>query len=1043
MYAELHCKSHYSFLTGASSPEELVYQAHALGYEAIAITDECSYAGIVKAFQASEDCGLKLIVGSEFLVAHSGSMMKLLLLAPNRTAYSEVSALITLARRRSKKGEYELNSQDLQFGLQHCLAIWVPQWQPSSAPEATDRIHGTLLKQYFRDRIWLGVECFFRAGDQHHYLACSQLADDISINMVAMNDVHMHCKSRKPLQDTLTAIRRNTTLEALGQQRHQNAEKHLKSLKTLKHQYPQALLDESLRITELCDFSMRELKYQYPQEVVPAGESPIGHLARITWEGAHQRYPQGIPEKVHRQVRYELDVIESLQYEYYFLTIYDIVAFARKANIYCQGRGSAANSAVCYCLMITEVDPDKSNLLFERFISKERNEPPDIDVDFENARREEVIQYIYQKYSRKRTALTATVTTYRRRSAIRDVGKALGLADTLINELSSSLAWWDTPDMLGQRLAERNLDLSSQLCQHYITLVQAIIGIPRHLSQHVGGFLITQLPTSTLVPIENAAMEGRTVIQWDKYDIEILGLLKVDILALGMLSALHKAVNMIQQYQPALQSMQDIPREDPAVYDMLCRGDSIGVFQVESRAQISMLPRLKPRCFYDLVIEVAIVRPGPIQGDMVHPYLKRRNGEELASYPNDEIKTVLERTLGVPIFQEQVIQLTMVAAGFSGGEADQLRRAMASWGKNGNLYQFRDKLIEGMLKRGYDQTFAERLFEQMKGFGSYGFPESHSASFAILVYFSSWVKCHHPHAFYCALLNSQPMGFYSPSQLVQDAQRHHVTVLPVCVNHSHFDHQLVSDDGQPVAIRLGFRLIKGFREESAGALTKSRKQTPLTSLADLKNRKLLDKLALQKLIDANALQAFSSNRREAYWQALEMEDPFFVDQPHQEHSFSGRKNNSQRESTSTYIKAPSVIDDMVADYHNTGLSLDHHPMQLVRERPPFSHCTPAKQLLQCRNKSLIEVAGVVTGRQRPGTAGGTLFLTLEDETGNINVVIWQYIQEYFRQEILRGRLLYVKGTVEIKDNVVHVIAGRIEDHSEALPALKTKSRNFH
>jgi len=1021
MFAELHTKSHYSFLTGASSPEELVFQASALGYSALAITDECSYAGIVKAFQASKECGLKLIIGSEFCIAIEDTFLKLVLLAPNRTAYSEVSALITKGRRRSSKGEYSLSISDLRFGLRHCLAIWLPSSQ------SCDVEHGQRLAQYFKNRLWLGVELFWESTDQEHYLYCERLSRSININMVACNDIHMHHKTRKPLQDTLTAIRLNTTVQKLGSTRQPNAERYLKPVSVLQHQYPTALLEESLHIAQLCQFSMQELRYEYPRELVPSALTPTQYLRQLTEEGAVRRWPEGTPKKARDQVEYELNIIQELQYEYYFLTVYDIVDFARSQNILCQGRGSAANSAVCYCLHITEVDPDKNQLLFERFISKERNEPPDIDVDFENTRREEVIQYIYNKYSRKRTAITATVITYRRKSAIRDVGKALGLPLNFIEELNRSMAWWDKLDSLSQHIQDRKLTFDSNLSVQFFRLVKEIIGTPRHLSQHVGGFLITESPTSTLVPIENAAMPDRTIIQWDKYDIEILGLLKVDVLGLGMLSAIRRTLEMINQYSPKKITVQDIPQEDSRVYDMLCAGDSIGVFQVESRAQMSMLPRLRPRNYYDLVIEVAIVRPGPIQGDMVHPYLKRRDGEEAIEYPNEEIKAVLKRTLGIPIFQEQVIQLTMVAAGFSGGEADQLRRSMASWGKHGNLDQFKDKLINGMLTRGHTRDFAERLFKQIQGFGSYGFPESHSASFALLVYISSWLKLYHPAAFYAGLLNSQPMGFYSPSQLIQDARRHQVVILPVCIVDSDWAHSL-DLSSRPPALRLGLRLVKGVSEEASLKLMASRQKSPLQSIEDLKNRALFSKEELMKLVNANAFQKFDNNRRHAYWQSLQMNDGL----------------GTQRANTADFIKPLKPVESMLADYRSSrGVSLDYHPMQLLRNTHPFRRCITANKLLTRRNNSLIEISGVVTGRQRPGTASGVIFMTLEDETGNINVVLWKGIQERFRQEILTGQILYIKGSLEHQHGVANVVAGYIERQDHVLPSLKAKSRDFH
>ena len=1033
MFAELHAKSHYTFLTGASSPEELVFQAARLGYEAIAITDECSYSGVVKAYQASCECDIKLIIGSEFLIQHSPSdlsaesELSLVLLAPSRVAYSEISALITKGRRRSAKGEYSLSTDDLRFGLQHCLAIWLP------CDRDADSQHGSLLKRIFKDRLWLGVELFWRSDDQLRYLYRQGLSEQFDINMMACNDVLMHHKSRKPLQDTVTAIRLNTTIQELGLARQTNAEQYLKPIKVLQHQYPQALLQESRNIADLCHFSMDELRYEYPRELVPDGETPYEYLKELSENGARLRWPDGVPDKVTKLLEYELRVIQELKYEYYFLTVYDIVDFARSQDILCQGRGSAANSAVCYCLYITEVDPDSNELLFERFISKERNEPPDIDVDFESQRREEVIQYIYQKYSRKRTALTATVITYRRKSAVRDVGKALGLPLNFIEELNQSMAWWDKVDSLTERMQDRKLTFSSTLSLQFFTLIKQILGAPRHLSQHVGGFLITHSPTSTLVPIENAAMPDRTIIQWDKYDIEILGLLKIDVLGLGMLSAIRRALAMINSYAPTPYTVQSIPREDARVYDMLCKGDSVGVFQVESRAQISMLPRLQPRCFYDLVIEVAIVRPGPIQGDMVHPFLKRRCGEEQVTYPNKEIEAVLSRTLGVPVFQEQVIKLTMVAAGFTGGEADHLRRAMTSWGKNGDLEQFREKLIDGMLRRGHDLDFAERLFKQIKGFGSYGFPESHAASFALLVYISSWLKRYHPAAFYAGLLNSQPMGFYSPSQLIQDARRHHVVVLPVCISNSGWQHSL-DISPQRIALRLGLRLVKGLSEQSALAIEQSRSRCSFHSVDEFKSRRLVNAKELMKLINANAFRDFEQNRRRAYWQSLQMDDGL----------------NTQQSNKAQFIQPIQPVEHLLADYRNArGVSLDYHPMQLLRSKLPFNRCITADHILSRRNNSLIEISGVVTGRQRPGTASGVIFMTLEDETGNINVVIWKSIQERFRQQILNSQILYIKGTLEISRDanqeypVANVVAAYIEDQDHALPRLKAKSRDFH
>ena len=714
-YAELHCISNFSFLRGASHPEELVAEAARQGYRALAITDECSLAGVVKAHVAAREHGLQLIVGAEFRL--EGELL-LVLLAPDRRAYAELSGLITLARRRSPKGEYALGLRDFELNARHCLAIWLP----GAGTTQTLLARGEALRALFAGRLWLGVELLLLADEQQRYLWLYQLATRLGLPMVACGGVEMHVAERKALADTLCAIRLNTPVQQLGTRLAANAERHLRPLERLRRLYPAALLAESVRIAQRCSFTLGELRYEYPEEVVPPGMTPAAWLRRLVLAGAQQRWPDGVPPRARELIEKELALIGELAYEYYFLTVHDIVQFARGNGILCQGRGSAANSAVCYCLFITEVDPDRSAMLFERFISKERNEPPDIDVDFEHERREEVIQYIYRKYTRERAALAATVISYRPRSAVRDVGKALGLDPLFVEQLAKSLSWWDRHGDLARRFAEENLAAASSMAGHFMRLVHEILGFPRHLSQHVGGFIITRSPISALVPVENAAMADRTVIQWDKNDIEALGLLKVDILALGMLSALRRSFALIRAAHGVEIDMSRIPAEDPCTFAMLARADSVGVFQVESRAQMAMLPRLKPRTFYDLVIEVAIVRPGPIQGDMVHPYLKRRQGLEPVTYPNEEIRAVLERTLGVPIFQEQVIKLAMVAAGFSGGEADQLRRAMAAWKRNGSLEAFERKVIDGMLARGHGLDFAQRLFNQMKGFGDYGFP---------------------------------------------------------------------------------------------------------------------------------------------------------------------------------------------------------------------------------------------------------------------------------------------------------------------------------
>lgn len=836
-YAELHCLSNFTFLRGASHAEELVARAVELGYAALAITDECSLAGVVRAHVVAKAQGLKLIIGSEL---RFGDGMKLVLLAMNREGYGHLSRLITTARRRSAKGEYALSRDDLTDGMPGCLVLWVPEYasplpnpppgrgrecshcdpppdrerecslcdppppEERECPLPHDRgggregslVTAQWLAHTFPERAWIAVELHRGAQDREHMEHLEHLSQASGLLLVAAGDVHMHDRARRPVQDTLTAIRLGTTLAAAGFALYPNGERYLRPLDDLARLYRPEWLAETLRIAARCTFSLDELRYEYPEDDVPPGESAAAYLRRLTYAGMRGRWPNDVPQKVIGLVEHELEIISAMHYEPFFLTVHDIVRFARSRGILCQGRGSAANSAVCYCLGITAVDPSRAEMLFERFISKERDEPPDIDVDFEHERREEVIQYIYQRYGRERAALAATVITYRRRSALRDVGKALGLSLDQIDRLTAVLAWWDR-GIPPERVREAGLDPDSALVQQVLHLANELRGFPRHLSQHVAGFVISRGPLAQLVPIENAAMENRTVIQWDKDDLEALGLLKVDVLALGMLSALRRCLDLLAQHRGRRLTLADIPAEDPATYAMIQQADTLGVFQIESRAQMSMLPRLKPACFYDLVIEVAIVRPGPIQGDMVHPYLRRRQGLEPVSYPNAEVRGVLERTLGVPIFQEQVIKLAMVAAGFSAGEADGLRRAMAAWKRKGGLEPFERKLKQGMHERGYSDEFAERIYQQILGFGEYGFPESHSASFALLAYVSAWLKCHEPAAFACALLNSQPMGFYAPSQIVQDVRRHGVEVRPVDVLHSAWDCSLEPPSPSP------------------------------------------------------------------------------------------------------------------------------------------------------------------------------------------------------------------------------------------------------
>ena len=854
-YAELHCLSNFSFLRGASQTRELVGRAVELGYRALAITDECTLAGVVRAHEAALELGLQLIIGVEITLQDG---LALVLLATNQRSYSILCELITTGRRAAPKGSYRLEQNDLASGLPDCLVLWL-------ASSTADLSHGEWLCQLFPGRCWISVELLRDGKDQQRLSKLQALGQHLNLPLVASGDVHMHRRGRRALQDTLTAIRLRCPVAEAGNALHSNGERHLRPLSVLSQIYPAALLQESIRIAEQCRFSLAELHYEYPEELVPEGLTATLYLRQLTEAGSLRRWPEGARQSVRQQIEYELKLVAEMSYEPFFLTVHDVVCFARSQGILCQGRGSAANSVVCYCLGITEVDPERMDMLFERFISKERNEPPDIDVDFEHDRREEVIQYIYAKYGRHRAALAATVVTYRAKSAVREVAKALGLDAEQVERLARALTRWDHHEVLAERLIERGFDPNSPVIRRLLVLVDQLIGFPRHLSQHVGGFVISQQPLSQLVPVENAAMPDRTIIQWDKDDLEALGLLKVDCLALGMLSAIHRSFDLIHAWRGQRYTLATVPAEDPTVYQMIQQADTVGVFQIESRAQMSMLPRLKPACYYDLVIEVAIVRPGPIQGKMVHPYLRRRQGLEPVSYPNEALRDVFERTLGVPIFQEQVMKLAVVAAGFTPGEADQLRRSMAAWKRHGGLERFERRIVDGMRERGYDEGFARQVFEQIKGFGSYGFPESHAASFALLVYVSAWLKCHEPAAFCCALLNSLPMGFYPASQLIQDARNHGVEVFPPDVSDSYWNCHLEADQQGEPGIRLGLRQIKGMREQAARRIAEQRCLKPFRDVQELVERCKLDQHARNRLADADALRSLAGNRHQARW----------------------------------------------------------------------------------------------------------------------------------------------------------------------------------
>ena len=1035
-YAELHCLSNFTFLHGASFPEELVRQAHALGYTALALTDECSLSGVVRAHLAARDTGLKLLIGSDFLLEDG---LRVVLLAPNRRAYGQISHLITQARRRAAKGSYHLDRDLLaEVPLEECLALWVP------APGALSEEDGRWLQGCFPERLWIAVELLLRGNDRRWLASLQALGATLGLPLVASGGVRMHAPERRPLLDTLTAIRLGRTLETLGFAAAPNNEQHLRQRTRLAKLYPPQLLAESVRIAQRCEFSLAELRYEYPHELVPAGHTASSWLRALAERGVAERWPQGPSERVLALLEKELTLVAELRYEHFFLTVHDIVVFARSQGILCQGRGSAANSVICYCLGITAVDPARMQLLFERFLSKERDEPPDIDVDFEHARREEVIQYIYRKYGRERAALAATVICYRARSAIRDVAGALGIGAGAVEVLAKSVDWYGQEIVTGPEVEV--LALPPGRLEQLVTLVRGLMGFPRHLSQHVGGFIISQGPLSELVPVENAAMQDRTVIQWEKDDLEALGLLKVDVLALGMLTAIRKAIALVNTYpaRAALSplTLSGVPVEDPQVYDMLCAADTVGVFQIESRAQMSMLPRLKPRNYYDLVIQIAIVRPGPIQGNMVHPYLARRSGREAVSYPSEAIREVLARTLGVPIFQEQVMKVAIVAAGFTGGEADQLRRAMAAWKKKGGLEPFQDKLKAGMRERGYSEQFAQQIYSQIKGFADYGFPESHSASFALLAYVSSWLKCHYPAAFTCALLNSQPMGFYAASQLVQDVQRHGVTVLPVDVNHSALDCTLVfaGGDGDAPALQLGLCLVKGLSAEGARRLSEAREGGPFRCVQTLVERTGIDRGDRESLAAADALRGLASDRHRAFWDVAGYEEklPLFAAaavEPEAAWPGAGAQ-------VALLLPKPSESQDIIADYNSVGLTLRRHPLALFREHLQGFQVRTADSLALLSNGAQVKVAGIVTSRQRPQTASGVTFVTLEDETGFLNLVVWPALSARQPRMVREARLLGVAGTLQISEGVVHVIASELVDLSGWLAQMSLRSRDF-
>ena len=1079
-YAELHCLSNFSFQRGASHPKELVARAAQLGYQALALTDECSVAGVVRAWEAAKECGLHLIVGSEFVWGD----LRLVALARDAQGWGNLCEFITAARAAAPKGQYHVGPGSPFSLLQGCELLLAPCRERMGASDfvAVSACLSSARAQFglnFDGHLWLAVELHL-APDDSLWLATLQRAGAaLGLPLVAAGDVHMHARSRKPLQDVITAVQRGCSVAECGFALQPNAERHLRQRVRLAGIYPPELLAATLTVAARCTFSLGEIRYQYPLETVPSGMTPAQALAWLAQEGAMGRYPQGVPDWIAAQIRKELALIAHCQYEMYFLTVHDIVRFARSQGILCQGRGSAANSVVCYVLGITAVAPEDSHLLFERFISKERSEPPDIDVDFEHDRREEVIQYIYAKYGRERAAITAVVATYRTRSALRDVGKALAVAPALVDAFAKDHHWFDE-GIAADRLQELAKGLGVPLHRHtaalWLELAAQLKGFPRHLSQHVGGFVLTQGKLTRLVPVEPASMEGRSVIQWDKDDLDTMGLLKVDVLALGMLSALRRCLQLRAVLRGEPWGLADIPREDAATYDMICAADTVGVFQIESRAQMSMLPRLKPRCFYDLVIEVAIVRPGPIQGGMVHPYLqareRRRHGQPL-ELEKPELEAALARTLGVPIFQEQVMQIAMIAAGFGPGMADDLRRSMAAWKRKGGVHRFERPLIGGMEARGYRTEFAQAIFQQMLGFGEYGFPESHAHSFALLSYASSWLKCHEPACFLAALLNSLPMGFYSASQLVQDARRHGVRVLPIDVLASHWDctleGPLAAVPGvalpQP-AVRLGLRLVSGLATAAGQRLVQIRQAlhdaavagkpgaapapalapefvpaTCFTSTEDLALRAQLSQQDLQALAAADALASLSGHRRQQMWDAAA------------QHTAPALWRDVPVHEVPLALPAAHEGEEIVFDYAATGLTLRRHPLALLRPRLARWRLQTALQLHSAPNGRKVRACGIVTMRQRPGTAKGTMFVTLEDETGPVNVIVWPALVEHWRQPLLGARLLAVEGVWQCSPHgpdgqavVRHLVAQRFKDLTPLLGRMAQAlqgSRDFH
>ena len=1042
-YAELAVTSNFSFLRGASHPHELVETAAGLGYRAIAIADRNSLAGIVRAHSAAKKAHIPLLVGTRLILTDG---FEALCFPKNRAAYGRLTKLLSTGNLRAEKGQCHLTFDDFAILEEDHIFIALPSYTLSQKFETSL----SQLKDLFSENVYLAATRLYQGNDNHRLERLDDMAHRHKTPLVATNDVHFHAPNRRPLHDALTCIREHCTIEEAGLRLHANAERYLKppeEMYRLFHGHEEAV-ERTIEIAEQCAFSLNELAYEYPDEPYGQSATPQEELERLTWAGAKRRFPNGLPAKIKTTIDHELALIAQLNYAPYFLTVDDIVRFARHKGILCQGRGSAANSVVCFCLGITSVDPTRIDLLFERFISAERNEPPDIDVDFEHERREEVIQYIYEKYGRHRAGITATVVSYRTRSAIREVGKAMGLSLDTVSALAESGWGWSSKPLDPERVRQMGFDPEDRRLKQTLTLTEQLLGFPRHLSQHVGGFVITRGPLDEVVPIANAAMEDRTHVEWDKDDLDELGILKIDVLSLGMLTCIRKAFDLIHRHYDKAYDLAAVPAEDPRVYDMICKADTIGVFQIESRAQMSMLPRLRPRTFYDLVIEIAIVRPGPIQGDMVHPYLRRRQGLEPVDYPSEDLKRVLHKTLGVPLFQEQAMNIAIIGAGFSPGKADALRRAMATFRRTGTIGNFREDFINGMMGNGYTQDFAERCFKQIEGFSDYGFPESHSASFALLAYVSSWLKCFYPDAFACALLNSQPMGFYSASSIVRDFREHNGEVRAVDINHSNWDHILEMTDkthprteegGNGHVLRLGLRQIKGFKQEDAEQIENIR-GAGFDSVRDLYFRTGLPVRVIEKLARADAFGSLGLNRRDALWAVQGLGAPTgdrsaVEDLPLYASALDTRFETLQREQEIA-LPPMTIGQHVTQDYDTLKLSLKAHPVSLVRNTLRKKRMISAQDLTTYPVDRRVSIAGLVLVRQRPGTASGVIFATLEDETGTANVIIWPKVFEANRRIILGARFLGVTGMLQREQSVIHVIARDVIDLTPDLEALE-------